>query len=153
MNSRAKDLWREYCAATGYTGQCPPIDQFGDSKELGDELLDLVLAGRKQATCELKIWFDNHNEALPKPGDHWIITNGSGMPKCIIQTTQVDFCAVQDVDEKFASDEGEGDSSLKWWKNAHDAYFERQADRDGFTYTDNMICVCERFKLVWPLLN
>jgi len=152
MDSRAKNLWREYCTATGYTGGCPPIDQFGDNKELGDELLELVLSGRKQATCELKIWFDNHGENLPKPGDHWIITNGSGDPKCIIQTTQVDLCAVREVNDQFARDEGEGDLSLTWWKTAHDAYFGRQARRDGFAYSDDMICVCERFRLVWPAL-
>lgn len=127
------------------------MDQFGDTKELGDELLALVLSGDKRATCELKIWFDNHEEALPKPGDHWIITDGSGVPACIIRTTRVDILPVHQVDEEFAYTEGEGDKSLKWWKEAHDAYYERQAAQDGFIYDDSMLCVAERFELVWPV--
>lgn len=150
MTETAKHLWDRYCAATGHSGSLPPIDQFGDSKELGDELLALVLAGTKQATCELKIWFDNHDEALPRPGDHWIITDGSGAPKCIIRTTQVDILPVHEIDDEFARTEGEGDKTLKWWKEAHDAYFTRQAQRDGFTYNDKMLCVAERFELIWP---
>jgi len=147
----AETLWSAFCNAHNVTGPLPPIDQFGDSPELADELLALVLSGQKQATCELKYWFDLRDEKLPLPGDYWIITNGAGMAACIIQTTQVDLCAVRDVDPQFAWDEGEGDRSLSFWKTAHDAYFERQATRDGFTYSDDMICVCERFVKVWPM--
>ena len=143
-------MWSAYCKATGHRGPVPPMDQFGDTRELGDELLALVLSGDKRATCELKIWFDNHDELLPKTGDHWIITNGSGEPSCIIRTTQVDILPVNQVDEEFAYTEGEGDKTLKWWKEAHDAYYERQAAQDGFTYDDGMLCVAERFELVWP---
>ena len=150
MKVEAENLWNAYCAATGHSGPLPPDDQFGDTKNLGDELLALVLSGDKRATCELKIWFDNHDEALPKPGDHWIITNGSGEPSCIIKTTRVDILPVNQVDEEFAYTEGEGDKTLKWWKEAHDAYYERQAAQDGFTYDDSMLCVAERFELVWP---
>ena len=146
----AENLWHAYCAPTGKFGPCPPMDQFGDSKELGDELLALVLSGDKRATCELKIWFENHDEELPKPGDHWIITDGSHIPKCIVRTTRVDILPVKNVDAKFALAEGEGDKTLEWWKEAHDAYYERQAKQDGFTYDDSMLCVAEHFELVWP---
>lgn len=152
MNSaRRHPLWEEYCAAKGISAPCPPSDQFGDTPELADELVALVLNGQKQATCELKAWFDNRGVTLPAIGDQWIITDGSGAEQCIIETTQVDLCPVQQVDENFAWDEGEGDRSLAFWKDAHDAYYERQAKRDGFVYSDEMICVCERFKLIWPL--
>ncbi len=150
MKPDAELIWKAYCAATGQSGSLPPIDQFGDTPELGDELVGLVLSGDKRATCELKIWFDNHNEALPKPGDHWIITDGSGVPQCIIQTTQVDILPVNEVDAEFAFTEGEGDKTLEWWKAAHDAYYERQATQDGFIYDDSMFCVAEQFERVWP---
>lgn len=143
--------WHEFCAVTGVTSSCPSADQFGDTPELADELLSLVLSGRKRATCELKRWFETRDEALPKPGDYWIVTNSQGNPMAIIQTLQVDLCLVKEVDAQFAWDEGEGDRSLSYWKAAHDAYFHRQAEKDGFVYEDNMTCVCERFEKVWPL--
>lgn len=146
-----KAYWTAFCKATGVSGACPPSDQFGDTPALADELLALVLKGQKQATCELKRRFDSRNIPMPKAGDYWMITNGQGEPKSIIQTTQVDLCSVKDVDAKFAWDEGEGDRSLSYWKAEHDAYYHRQAKRDGFLYSDDIICVCERFKRVWPI--
>lgn len=140
-----------FCKQTGSSGACPPSDQFGDTPTLADELLALVLIGQKQATCELKHWFDSRAIPLPKSGDHWIITNGRHEPRCIIQTTHVELTPVKDVDAQFAWDEGEGDRSLSYWKTVHDAYYHRQAKKDGFSYSDDMICVCERFKRVWPL--
>lgn len=150
QNKIAQAYWTKFCNATGTSGMCPPLDQFGDTPALAYDLLALVLSGQKQATCELKYWFDSRAIPLPKSGDYWIITNGRGEPKSIIQTTRVDLCAVKDVDAQFAWDEGEGDRSLSHWKTEHDAYYQRQAERDGFIYSDNMICVCERFKRVWP---
>ena len=150
MTQKATKLWQDYCHASGHSGPLPPIDKFGDYPELTDELLALVLSGTKQATCELAIYFENHNEPLPAPGDHFIITDGADTPKCIVRTTQVDIMPVRNIDDQFAIDEGEGDKTLKWWKQAHDAYFIRQATRDGFFYDDSMLCVAERFELVWP---
>lgn len=150
MGSIAETFWKDYCEANGHLGPLPPIDKFGDTKALADELVGLVLSGDKRATCELAIWFENHAEKLPQPGDLFIITDGSDVPKCIIRTTKVDLIPVQEVDEQFAFDEGEGDKSLKWWKTAHDAYYERQAAEDEFVYNDSMLCVAERFVLVWP---
>lgn len=144
----AEKLWSDYCAASGVSGPLPESDWFGDDPKMADELLALVLKRQKQATCELRRQF--LEDDIPKVGDHWIITDGAKIPRCIIQTTQVDICAVRDVDTKFAWDEGEGDRSLEYWKREHDAYFQRSAKRDGFDYSDDMEAVCERFKLVWP---
>lgn len=142
-------FWEGYCAASGETGALPDIDCFGDTPALADELLALVMIGQKRATCELveNLGADN----IPSPGDHWIITDGAGEPKCIIRTSKVDILPVNQVDEKFAWDEGEGDRSLAYWKREHDAYFERTAKRAGYVYTDTMPAACERFIVVWPL--
>ena len=146
--TEAEALWASYCAASGVSGAGPESDWFGDDPAMADELLALVLKGQKQATCELRRQFSEGG--LPKLGDHWIITDGQKIPRCIIQTTQIDICRVRDVDAVFAWDEGEGDRSLVYWKAEHDAYFQRSAKRDGFTYSDEMEAVCERFKCVWP---
>lgn len=150
MRTAIDRFWAEFCEAKGLSLPCPQADQFGDTPEMADELLKLVLSKQKQATCELKHWFDSRGEALPKTGDYWIILDGEQNPRTVIQTTQVDLYKVCDVDDKFAWEEGEGDRSLAYWKHEHDLYFTRQAARDGFTYSDSMICICERFKQVWP---
>ncbi len=148
VESQATKLWGAYCLASGHNGPVPDIDQFGDTVELGDELLALVMAGIKRATCCLARDFTA--EAMPKPGDHWIITDGRGTPNCIIRTTKVELVPICVVGDAFAFTEGEGDRSLAYWKREHDAYFTRQAAREGFVYDDSLQGVCEEFERVWP---
>ena len=48
------------------------MERFGDSAELADELLDLVLHGPKRATAGSVAAFEQEGEALPVVGDLWI---------------------------------------------------------------------------------
>jgi uncharacterized protein YhfF len=111
---------------------------FGDSPALADELLDLVLKGIKTATCSTA---DEPN--LSSPGERWIVLDGRGMPRCVIESTEVTFRRYSEVDATFASDEGEGDRSLAYWREAHRRYFGRQGK-----FSEDMMLACERFRLV-----
>jgi len=142
-------IWSDYCSATGHSGTYRGVDAFGDGAALQNELLALVLDGTKQATCSLAR--DFNEERPPEPGDHWIITDGHNVPKAIIRTRSVEPRPIREVDETFARIEGEGDKSLKYWKQSHDAYFRHQGDREGFVYDDSMIGLCEQFDVVWPI--
>ena len=51
---------------------------FGDSVELADELLDLVLHGPKRATAGLVADFTAEEEPLPRIGGHWVVCDGTG---------------------------------------------------------------------------
>ena len=144
----AQDLWDAYCLATGHKGALPEIDQFGDDPDMADALLALVLNDTKRATCCLARDFST--QSRPKPGDHWIITDGAGQASCIIKTTKIELVRICDVTDDFAFTEGEGDKSLSYWKREHDAYYRRQAAREGFVYDDKMIGICEEFERVWP---
>lgn len=141
-------LWGEFCAATGHAGEPRGVDQFGDDPGMADELLALVLAGTKRATCCLARDFA---DTPLRPGDHWIITDGDGLARAITRTDAVEVVAIREVTEEMAWTEGEGDRSLAYWKAAHDAYFERQGEREGFDYDDAMLGLFERFTCVWPV--
>ncbi len=39
---------------------------------------------------------------------------------------------LNEVDDAFAWDEGEGDRTRRWWEAAHWEYFSTQARREGF---------------------
>jgi uncharacterized protein YhfF len=47
-----------------------------------------------------------------------------------------------DVDEQFAYDEGEGDRSLAYWREAHKCYFTRLG-----LFQPDMMLWCERFRV------
>ena len=111
---------------------------FGDSPALADELLDLVLKGVKTATCSTE---DEPNTSAP--GERWIVLDGRGMPRCVIETTEVSYRRYNGVDAAFARDEGEGDRSLAYWRKAHRQYFGRQGK-----FSEDMMLMCERFRLV-----
>jgi uncharacterized protein YhfF len=111
---------------------------FGDSPALADELLELVLNGTKTATCSTE---DEPN--ISKPGERWIVLDGKGDPKCVIESIEVTFQRYTEVDAKFAFDEGEGDRSLAYWREAHRQYFRRLGK-----FNEDMMLMCERFRLV-----
>ncbi|OQW61083.1 MAG: ASCH domain-containing protein [Proteobacteria bacterium SG_bin9] len=111
---------------------------FGDGPALADELLDLVIKGLKTATCSTE---DEPNTS--SPGEKWIVLDGRGEPRCVIETTEVSYRRYPDVDAQFAFEEGEGDRSLAYWRDAHRNYFGRQGK-----FRDDMMLMCERFRLV-----
>jgi uncharacterized protein YhfF len=115
-----------------------PRFAFGDSPELADKLLALVLSGRKTATCTTP---DDPN--VSSPGERWIVLDGRAEPRCVIETVEITKRRYDEVDAAFAHDEGEGDRSLDYWREAHRAYFGRLGK-----FTEDMMCVCERFRLV-----
>ena len=111
---------------------------FGDGPELADELLELVLKGIKTATCSTE---DDPNTSTA--GERWIVLDGSGTPRCVIETTEVTYRRFGEVDAAFAHDEGEGDRSLAYWQQAHRNYFGRLG-----RFSEDMMLMCERFRLV-----
>jgi uncharacterized protein YhfF len=116
---------------------------FGDSPEMADELLALVLAGKKTATCGALASFPPGSDAMPVAGRRDVVLDGKGRRAAVIETLEVEIRRFDQVDERFARDEGEGDGTLGWWRDAHRRYFERNG---GFS--PDMQLVCERFMLV-----
>jgi uncharacterized protein YhfF len=116
--------------------------KFGDDRALCTELLALVRAGKKIATCGALRDYQNEGEALPEVSRRDIALTWDGDPALVIETIGVTVQRFCDVDEAFALAEGE-DDSLEDWRAGHKAYFERNG---GFH--PKMMLVCERFRLV-----
>lgn len=116
---------------------------FGDNPRLADELLALVLAGRKTATCSAAREYPPGHPERPVVGRRDTVLDGAGRPRAVIETTEVVFRRFCDVDAAFAAAEGEGDGSLEQWRAGHAAYFGRNG---GFS--PDMDVICERFRLV-----
>lgn len=149
-DERVQRFWSAYVSATSLDHCHFTIMQFGDSDELANNLVDLVVAGPKRATTSLHRDYNEPGEELPRAGDLAIVIDSSGSPHCLVQVTQVDIKPIRDVDERFAWDEGEGDRILAYWMSAHMRYFARDAARRGFAMHDAVDVVLERFKIVWP---
>ena len=115
---------------------------FGDNPVLADELLALVLAGKKTATCcalaqaEAEGW-------LMQPGDLSIARDSAGVERCLIETVEATQRRFNEVDAAFAFDEGEDDRTLESWRREHRVYFERNGG-----WAEDMMLYCERFRVI-----
>lgn len=113
-----------------------------------DALLDLVGEGKKRATAHLAMDFERNAIARRMPGDHWVVVDGDNRPRYLIVVSDVDERPFRDVTQTFAAREGEGDSSLRYWREVHSDYFEQQCADWGIPWRDDYAVVCEGFMLV-----
>ena len=115
---------------------------FGDSPEMADELAELVIKGKKTASCGSLSSFKNE-EGAPTIGGYSIILNGRDEPVCVIRTISLRIVRFCDVADDLARKEGEGDLSLTYWREGHKAFFSREG-----TYQEDMELVAEEFERV-----
>ena len=142
MNEAAKNYWEEYWKA-----EEKPADvsawMFG---ALPDELAQLVIDGKKTATCSGHIFYELEKEPLPKVGEYSIVLNSKEQPVAMIKIIDVSIVPMNEVTEEFAVAEGEG--PYEAWKSAHVEFFTSELRTVGLEFSGNMLLVCERFMLV-----
>jgi uncharacterized protein YhfF len=126
-------FWTRFLAA-GLVDPSTPlpetVEPFGDSAELADELVELVVNGPKRATAGALIDYELEGAPLPQPGTIWIVTDGAGRARAVLCTTEVRIGPLTSVDESFAWDEGEGERTREWWLAAHQEFFRRCLPHD-----------------------
>jgi uncharacterized protein YhfF len=125
------------------------VSQFGDRSDLADKLGNLILKGVKTATCSALWEWETEGSELPKMGSKTIVLDGNGNPLCIIETIEVLIRAFNEVDAKFAYEEGEDDRSLESWIDEHWKYFSRVLPKIAKKPAPEMLLVCERFRVVY----
>ena len=151
--SRVEKLWQAYLETLP---EGSPAGEgtyeawaFGDGPELANELGALVLAGRKTATC-FALWeVEAGEETMARVGDKSVILDGRDEPLCVIETTEVTVRRFDEVDGGFAREGGEGDRSLEYWRGAHRRFFGRTLPGIGRRFSEDMLLVCERFRVIY----
>jgi uncharacterized protein YhfF len=128
----------------------PDTFGFGGEPVLAQELAALVVAGQKRATASLAVEFTSLGEALPRVGDLSIAVWGDGSPAALIELTDVETRAFDDVDQRFAFIECEGDGSLAYWRQAHIEFFTGVCQRLGGSFDSTTPVLCQIFRVLWP---
>ena len=149
--SLIQPFWKSFTASAGsdVTSRFYEAFHFDDNEPSANELAALVLAGIKRATASLLWTFEATDRRMPAPGDLSVMTNWSGTALCVIETRHVAIVPYNEVTAEFAATEGEGDGSLRYWREAHWAFFGRECKRIGKTPDLRMPVVCERFEVVY----
>ena len=150
LSPAVRPFWEAFVAKAGpdATARLYEVFHFDDNEPSANELADLVLRGTKRATAGLVWMFEARRRPIPKAGDLSVVTRWDGQPVCVIETTRVEIRPYDEVDADFAATEGEGDGSLRFWREAHWRFFSRECERIGRTLDVKMPVVCERFEVV-----
>lgn len=124
---------------------------FGTGVAMETELAELVVAGTKRATASSFHALLMVGEPVPKVGQFSIVLDGTGSPRCIIQTTNVKIAPLNSVSEAFAWREGEGDRSREYWLDVHRTFFRAEHAELDLPFSDDIPVVFEEFSVLWPL--
>lgn len=144
----AEQLWNKFCRETS-------IDEatsyeawsFGGGAAAADELLELVLLGRKFGTASVYDEYiaENALDELPEIGDYSVLLNAKGEAVCIIRNYDVYIRAFEQVPPFHAYAEGEADRSLESWKDIHTKFFTPNLTAIGKPLNKESLIVCEKF--------
>lgn len=139
---KAEEMW----LASGLQGEYEAW-AFGGAP---DQLAELVLRGVKTATCSAALLYELEQEEIPKAGDYSVILDSSGNAVCIIRTTRVYTMPFDQVTERHAWKEGEGDRSLEYWRQVHRSFFTDELKPVGLEFDETLDLICEEFEVVYP---
>jgi len=105
-------FWNKVKRETGIEGDFTDAYGIGDSPELKQELLELILEGKKRASTTLVR--ESMLEGWPESevGQYNIVLDGDDEPAAIIRTVSVRRCRFSEVDEEHAYWEGEDERTL-----------------------------------------
>lgn len=145
-------VWSAYLEHREKAGNRDPVsyvfaEHFCNDKASADKLYQLVLDGKKRATTG-SIWaYEHDGEPVLNPGDLTILTNYDATRACVIRTKSVTIKKFKEITEEDARKEGEGDSSLEYWRRAHKEYFEEECGRIGKEFSEEMPVAFEEFEI------
>lgn len=151
--NKAESFWQSYLATLSSIDAARQgiyvAERFGDSPALANELAALVLNGNKTATCSALWEWQAEGNPITEVGLKTIVIDGNDEPLCIIETIEVAIRPYNEVDAQFAFEEGEGDQTLDYWRDAHWHFFTRILSKSGKTPALDMPLVCERFRVIY----
>ena len=110
-------FWKRFLA-TGAADPSTPVPEivepFGDSVELADRLIELVVYGHKRATAGALVEYELEGASPPRAGTIAIATDGAARARAVLRTTEGRIGPLTSVDDSFAWEEGEGDRTREW---------------------------------------
>ena len=145
------EFWDRVKEETGIEGTFQDAWAFADTPEISDELLQLVLSGRKTASCNLLKETELEGWPGTEVGAYNIVLDGLGHPRAVIRTVSFQRVPFSKVTEEHAYREGEDDRTLESFRKEHIKYYSRVGERLGFQFTEDMEVEMEVFELVYPV--
>jgi len=144
------EFWEKVKTVCGIEGDFTDAWGFGDTPEVKQELLDLILEGKKRASTNLLIESELAGYPPSGVGQFHIILNGNDVPTAVIQTVSLRKAKFNDIDEDHAYWEGEEDRTVESYLKEHVKYYTRVGKTLGFIFHEDLEVEFERFELIYP---
>lgn len=142
---KAQQLWEMFVENNPHVAkETYEAWQFGGNP---NQLLSLVKAGIKTATASAFLLYEIDNATLPSKDSYSVILNSKEEAEAIIKTTKVSVVPFCEVSKEHAYREGEGDRSLTYWREVHEAFFKEKLASVNVPFSEDMLVVCEEFVL------
>ena len=144
----AKELWYKFCSEMK-VDEVTPYEawSFGDGATWGDNLLELVLQGRKFGTASAYDQYEAENalDDLPQVGDYSVLLKPNGEAVCVIRNYDVYIRTYESVPPFHAYAEGETNRSLESWRDIHTKFFRPRLELIDKPLNAKSLIVCEKF--------
>ncbi len=146
------EFWKRFLNETNRDKDTKYLDAFHFelTEKWANELLRLVLIGQKKATASSLFSYEIEGECIPQVGDLRIVTDWEGVPRCVIETTQVTIIPFADITYDICKREGE-DDTLESWVKGHVHFFKEDGKELGYEFSDDMPVVFEDFEVVYQV--
>ena len=130
-----------------------PTTGFGFPGPLRAQLNAAILDGSKTSTTSLVLEYRLDGDPFPQAGRRVVVRDNDDRPIAVIETTEVRFARLGDVDLAHAVDEGEGYASVAEWRAGHEDFWHSADMRDyigdpDFAVDDDTEALLERFRVV-----
>ncbi|HWQ97831.1 MAG TPA: ASCH domain-containing protein [Clostridia bacterium] len=145
-----QEFWKTFLETTGRDPNTTYFEcfHFTNEEQLANELLALVLSGKKRATSSSKLCYAEGEG--PKPGYLSIVTDFAGNPHCVIETKAVQVIPFNEMTYEICSREGE-DECLETWQEGHRHFFLMDCQEMGYEFTEDMPVVFEDFEVIYRI--
>lgn len=147
---RIDEFWKRFLQTTNRneSENYSSVFHFELTEYWANELLRLVLEGKKRATCSSLESFIIQGEELPRQGSLSIVTDWDGTPRCVIETTQITILPFKDMTFNMCKREGE-DECLETWVDGHTKFFTNEGKELGYEFSPDMPVIFEDFEVIY----
>ncbi len=144
------EYWEKFLKETGRDSdeRCAGDLNFEAKGFVGDELVSLVISGKKTAFFSSYATFAIDGEPLPVSGELYIVVDRADNPRCVIELQSVEVIPFDEITWEMAKQEGE-DENMTDWRNKEQEYLEEEGAVLGFSFTPDIKLVFQTFRVVY----
>ncbi|MGN0505456.1 MAG: GNAT family N-acetyltransferase [Lachnospiraceae bacterium] len=143
---KAEELWNEFCEKKSVRKEEPYTAwAFCGGGPAADELLSLVLEGKKFGTASIYEDYLMEGEDIPGDREYSIVLDSKGNAACVIRNFEVKVEPFYRVSEYHGYSEGEEERNLTAWRRIHENYWKPDFERLHIDSAKNCHVVMEKF--------